>query len=153
MLRTVPFTVAMIAAALAGCGRQQTVTPRGDGAAQLPPDPYGDPRVYGEDPFLGFPSIVDIDLPGPDSTSATDPAAGVWAIQIAACTTESDAIRLSGIAAAGTGLGSTVDREGSWWKVRLGGWATMEEASEALQSVRAGGYSDAWVVERNLDSP
>jgi len=114
-------------------------------------DPYGDARVYEGDPFAGYLEVHSIEVPGPaapaDSTAAAVEG-GPWAIQIAACTSESAAQRLLELASSDTGLAGHIDREGQWWKVRLGGWATRQEASSHLAGAKAAGYADAWVVER-----
>jgi hypothetical protein len=143
----------MAAVLVAGCGRTVIEGTGGQGADTLsgPVDPYGDPREYEGDPFAGYLAVHSIDVPGPAAPgdSVYTPAAtGRWSIQVAACSTESAASRLVELAASDTGLEGHVDREGQWWKVRVGAWETMEEATSALGAVRTAGYADAWVVER-----
>ncbi|MFO7627244.1 MAG: SPOR domain-containing protein [Candidatus Fermentibacteraceae bacterium] len=41
-----------------------------------------------------------------------------------------------------------VDSEGAYHKVRVGSFENREQALALQASVRALGYSDAWVVER-----
>jgi predicted small secreted protein len=136
---------------LASCGNR-TVTAGGQGTdvQSGPLDPYGDPRVYEGDPFAGYLAVHSLSVPGPEVVpdSVSVPVAGRWAVQVAACTSESAASRLLELASSETGLAGSVDREGQWWKVRLGGWASRQEAMDSLDLVKAAGYSDAWVVER-----
>jgi hypothetical protein len=136
-----------------GCGSRAVTTDGGGsgGSAEVPVDPYGDPRVYEGDPFAGYLAVHSIEVPGPEalSDSSSVPAeTGRWSIQVAACTSESAALRLIELASSDTGLQGHVDREGQWWKVRVGGWISRQDASAALDSVKAAGYGDAWVVER-----
>lgn len=147
---------------LASCGRQTTRPAAGtDARSSGPVDPYGDPRTYSGDPFAGFLEVRTIELPAEDST-ASDSAGtaespvvaaassdrGPWCIQIAACSAEADAARAAAQADPLTELECTVDFESPWWKVRLGAFATREQAETRLAEVRALGYSDAWVVRR-----
>jgi hypothetical protein len=136
--------LALLAALACSCGT--STTSGGEGLTE-PVDPYGDPVVYPGDPFEGFGTVVDIAVPGSAQDATDPPAAGGWAVQIAACTSESDAAGLAAAASEELGLPSRVDHEGQWWKVRVGAYGTRLEAEEALPAVRSEGWSDAWVVE------
>lgn len=140
-------------AVLPGCGASSARAGGSGGRGQDAPDesvvdPYGDPVEYPEDPFEGFPSVNELTYPGAEAPGAAEPpAAGSWAVQVAACTSEDDAARLAGVASAATGLPGRVDCEGSWWKVRLGSYVSREAAGEGLSIARSHGYGDAWIVE------
>jgi hypothetical protein len=138
----------------AGCGTG-TATGGGEDGEDVPDlaDPYGDPRTYEGDPFAGFVSVMTIELPAPgipaDTTAAAPAARGGWSIQIAACSSESAASRLMEIVAAESSTACYMDREGDYWKVRFGSYASPEEAAADLDIVRAMGFTDAWVVARD----
>lgn len=140
-------------AAWCGCGASSARTGGSGDRLQAVPDetvidPYGDPVVYPEDPFEGFPVVNELAYPGTVEQDGTEPpSAGSWAVQVAACAVEADAERLAGIASAATGLQSRIDCEGSWWKVRLGSYGSREDAGEGLAIARSHGYGDAWIVE------
>jgi hypothetical protein len=140
-------------AALCGCGTSSASSGGSGDRVQAVPeegvvDPYGDPVVYPEDPFEGFPVVNELTYPGVSEPDAAEPpAAGQWAVQVSACAAEDDAVRLAGIASAATGLVSRIDFEGAWWKVRLGSYDSREQAGEGLDIARSHGYSDAWIVE------
>lgn len=154
---TTKLRLALFAALLAilpGCGTAVTATDSegGGGEGSAPPvavDPYGDPVAYPADPFEGFPVIFELEYPGEEAvTSMDDAAAGPWAVQIAACSSEADAGRLGEVASIRTGLPFFVDREDAWWKVRLGSYQTRTDAALGLEKALASGYGDAWIVER-----
>lgn len=140
-------------AAWCGCGTSSARSGSSGDRVQAVPDesvadPYGDPVVYPGDPFEGFPVVNELTYPGEPVTGAVEPpAAGSWAVQVAACAAEEDAVRLAGIASAATGLVGRIDFEGSWWKVRLGSYESREDAGEGLETARSHGYGDAWIVE------
>lgn len=136
----------LVLLALLACSCGTSTTSGGEQGTE-PVDPYGDPVVYPVDPFEGFGTVVDITVPGSGPEIPAPPAAGGWAVQIAACSSESDAAGLAAAASEELGLPSRVDHEGQWWKVRVGAFGTRREAEDALPSVRSEGWADAWVVE------
>ena len=158
--------LALMLLLLPSCGPSDT-TQRGDGggADTLPPDPYSDGPLelpdYEGDPFAGFGPVTRIDVPGgipgaPADTSGADPTAGpqdqvsLFSVQIAACDTRDGADRLAALARqALPGESVRVDSVPPYWKVRVDGFSSRSEAEAFLPTLRALGYTDAWVVERS----
>jgi rare lipoprotein A len=70
-------------------------------------------------------------------TAQAAPAHGGMVVQVAAFSARSRA------EAAATSLGGVVQQAGSYWRVRIGPFATQREAAAALAKARAAGYSDA----------
>ncbi len=145
MPRVVLIAVLILAAA---CGTTSTVPE--NGSADSNSDPYGDSPAYGGDPFAGFGEIVTIAVPGGvQEASRAEPAGnGRFSVQVAACSTPEAA---AGVAAELTGLLEQpvfVDPEGAYHKVRVGSFENREQALALQASVRALGWTDAWVVER-----
>lgn len=144
------FKVLLIAALLlaVACGTTSSVP----GNDTTPPDtdPYGDSPAYGGDPFAGFGEIVSIAVPGgvQDASQDVDERNGRFSVQVAACATPEAA---ADVAAGLRGLLEQpvfVDSEGAYHKVRVGSFENREQALALQASVRALGWSDAWVVER-----
>lgn len=95
------------------------------GAWQAPPPPQ--PPIAPPPP----------ELVPPRAPERAPYASGDLVVQIAAFSTSERAQR------AATPLGATVSKPGQYWYVRLGPFATMQEAEAALEKARAAGYSDA----------
>jgi len=147
-----PAALAAVLALTTACGGAMATRNEGSReASEGPVDPYGDPRPSDRDPFAGYLAITSLEVPAAADTAgeaAGTASAGDWAIQVAACSSESAAARLGELASGDTGLDFVVDREGQWWKVRVGSFATREAAGVALEGVKSSGYDDAWIVER-----
>jgi hypothetical protein len=149
MLKVFMSVVLLLAVA---CGTTTTVTvpESGTTGSTTNTDPYGDSPAYGGDPFTGFGEIVTIAVPGgvQEATQAEQAVNGRFSVQVAACSTPEAA---AGVAAELRGLLEQpvfVDPEGAYHKVRVGSFENREQALALQASVRALGWSDAWVVER-----
>lgn len=146
MLRVLLIAVLLLAVA---CGTTATV-PEDGTTDSTNADPYGDSPAYGGDPFAGFGEIVSIAVPGglEEASRAEDEQIGRFSVQVAACSTPEAA---AGVAAELGGLLEQpvfVDSEGGYHKVRVGSFENREQALALQASIRALGWSDAWVVER-----
>lgn len=138
--------------AAAGCGSSSSRPGGGSGSrppVQGAPDPYGDPPAYGGDPFAGFGGIVSIAVPG-GTVQPAEPAApgGRFSVQVAACSTPDAAAALVEELRGLLEQQVFVDHQGGYHKVRVGSLDTREQADSLQASVRALGYPEAWVVER-----
>jgi cell division septation protein DedD len=148
MLKVLLGAVLLLAVA---CGTTTTVTsPEHGTTVPTNADPYGDSPAYGGDPFAGFDGIVSVAVPGgfEEASQAEDEPNGRFSVQVAACSTPEAA---AGVAAELRGLLEQpvfVDSEGAYHKVRVGSFENREQALALQASVRALGWSDAWVVER-----
>lgn len=140
---------------LAACG-PKTTAPE-DTAEMEPPRAYGDLPAYEGDPFVGFSEVVSVELPAeaeeesPETTQdAVEPAAssGPFSVQIMALADEATARGVAESVSDESGLPGHVDREGAYWKVRLGNFADRSEAAENLPLLVGLGFDDAWVVRR-----
>lgn len=149
MLRVALLSAVLVAS---GCGSSSS---RPGGGAQPPAtasgplDPYGDPPSYGGNPFAGFGQIVTIAVPGGTAEPVTETGnTGGFSVQVAACSTPEAAASLAGDLRGLLEQHVFVDVEGGYHKVRVGSFESREQATALQASVRALGYSDAWVVER-----
>jgi cell division septation protein DedD len=147
MLRVLLIAGLLLAVA---CGTASSVPENAATGSTTNTDPYGDSPAYGGDPFAGFGEIVSIAVPGgiQEASQAAEELNGRFSVQVAACSTPEAA---AGVAAGLRGLLEQpvfVDSEGAYHKVRVGSFENREQATALQSSVRALGYSDAWVVER-----
>lgn len=145
MFKVLVITALLLASA---CGTASSVPENGTGGTA--PDPYGDSPAYGSDPFAGFGEIVTIAVPGGvQEVARTEPEqGGRFSVQVAACSTPESA---EGVAGELRGLLEQpvfIVSEGAYHKVRVGSFENREQALALQASVRALGWSDAWVVER-----
>jgi len=137
----------------AGCG-PATTRPETTGGETERPEAYTDLPGYEGDPFAGFAGVVSIDLPAPSDTTSRTPeeeapdTSGPFSIQIMALGDEATARGVAESAAAESGMPSYVDREGAYWKVRLGSFPDRASAASRLPELVELGFSDAWVVRR-----
>lgn len=145
MLKVLFITALLITLA---CGTASSVP--GDGTAEPDPDPYGDSPAYGGDPFAGFGEIVSIAVPGGLEEASPEQGGtdGRFSVQVAACATPEAAESVAGELRGLLEQPVFVDREGAYHKVRVGSFESREQALALQASVRALGWSDAWVVER-----
>lgn len=133
-----------------GCG-DDTVTPDNDQQVQTGPvDPYGDPPEYGEDPFEGFPQVIGMSVPsGEEQQYQEEILTGThFTVQITAATDEEVASRLAESVEEDTIHPVFVDREGDYWKVRVGAFPARSDAETYVQEMVDMGFSDAWVTSR-----
>jgi len=142
-----------LAVLTAGCG-PETSRPETTGGETETPEAYTDLPGYEGDPFAGFAGVVSIDLPAPSDTASRTPeeevpgTSGPFSIQIIALGDEATARGVAESAAAESGMPAFVDREGRYWKVRLGSFPDRASAASRLPDMEDLGFSDAWVVRR-----
>jgi len=134
---------------LVGCTRTVVEEP----TTLEPIDPYGDPPDYAGDPFAGFDSVYSISVPGETvevvETTTPDRSELPYSVQITAAGVEATAQRLAETVTAEIDAPVFIDQEGSYWKVRVGAFATPEEADELLNQMQQMGFTDAWIVFRS----
>lgn len=140
------FTAAFIL--LAGCG---TTTSFENNADEIV-DPYADPPGYSGDPFVGYGPVTTIRFPAAGDTvieieENTVPS-GPWSVQVAACGSMDAALTLRDTVAAQTGQQVFIDHTGSYYKVRVGSFATSADSNGLRIQLRENGYPDAWSVQR-----
>jgi hypothetical protein len=150
-------TTALVAALclLAACGNAAT-TPGGEvGVEEVPVvtgplNPYADPPDYEGDPFAGFPVVTGLSVP--DYSDFADDqeilSGSHFTIQIGAATSEEAATMLAELATDRMSLPVFVDHLDSFWKVRVGAFASRMDAVNMLATVAGLGYPDAWVTTR-----
>ena len=133
---------------LAACG---TTTSLDDSDDEII-DPYADPPGYSGDPFAGFGPVSSIRFPAEGSigTEIEEPAVldGPWCVQVAACGSMDAALTLRDTVAAQTDLPVFVDHIGSYYKVRVGSFATSSDSDGLRVQLRSSGYPDAWSVQK-----
>jgi hypothetical protein len=138
---------------LAACGHQTTVPDTGP-VATGPVDPYGDPPDYAGDPFRGFGEVFTMEVPGEPPVVEEVPEipeivpGGNVAVQISAALEEESALHLVDLVQTQVDSPVFIDHIGEYWKVRVGAFATREEAEDLLHRLQEMGYADAWIVER-----
>lgn len=134
---------------LVGCTRTVVEEP----TTLEPIDPYGDPPDYAGDPFAGFDSVYSISVPGETvevvEVTTPDRTELPYSVQITAAGVEATAQRLAETVTAEIDAPVFIDQEGSYWKVRVGAFATPEEADELLNQMQQMGFTDAWIVFRS----
>lgn len=131
---------------LFGCG---TTTSSDDSSDEFI-DPYADPPGYSGDPFAGFGPVATIRFPAEGDTEIEEPddLNGPWSIQVAACGSMDAALTLRDSIVAQTGYPVFVDHIGSYYKVRVGSFATSSDSDGLRVQLRSSGYPDAWSVQR-----
>ncbi len=133
---------------LAGCGTSTSSENNADETV----DPYADPPGYSGDPFAGYGPVTTIRFPAEGDTvieieeniSSSDP----WSVQVAACGSMDAALTLRDTVAAQTGQQVFIDHTGSYYKVRVGSFATSTDSDGLRIQLRENGYPDAWSVQR-----
>jgi len=132
----------------AGCG---TTTSSNNNVDEVV-DPYADPPGYSGDPFAGYGPVTTIRFPAAGDTvievEDNSFASGPWSVQIAACGSMDAALTLRDTAAAQTGQQVFIDHTGSYYKVRVGSFATSTDSDGLRIQLRENGYPDAWSVQR-----
>jgi len=140
---------------LAACG--SSAASRGDGTStgseqgvEGPLDPYSDPPGYEGDPFEGFPSVTTMAVP---DFAGIEPEPEIlsgahFTIQVAAASGEEAAAAIAASAEEALRAPVFVDHLDGFWKVRVGAFATREDAEAMLGTVAGLGYPDAWVTTR-----
>ena len=115
-------------------------------------DPYADPPGYSGDPFAGFGPVTSIRFPadGDPEIEMEEPVSlnGAWSVQVAACGSMDAALSLRDIIAAQTDHPVFVDPVGSYYKVRVGAFASSSDSDGLRNHLRSSGYPEAWSVER-----
>ncbi len=139
----------LILVLLAGCGT--TTVP--DTTVDETVDPYADPPGYTGDPFAGFGPVTSIRFPAEEAeeelvTEQPADTTGAWTVQVAACGTMDAALTLKDTVANQTDQPVFVDHIGTYYKVRVGSFETSSDTDELRIQLRAGGYPDAWSVQR-----
>jgi len=131
---------------LAGCGTTTVPDTTGDETV----DPYADPPGYTGDPFAGFGPVTSIRFPAEEEPVAEQPAdtTGAWSVQVTACGTMDAALSVRDIVANRTDQPVFIDHIGTYYKVRVGSFATSSDTDELRIQLRSGGYPDAWSVKR-----
>ncbi len=107
------------------------------------------------EPLEPEPQVVEIPPPrvAPPPAEAADerPPRGTWAVQVQATTDPAEAAaRVEALRAAGLEAwrSEAIVKGRRWVRVRVGGWASREEAEAHLDDIRAAtGQDDAFVVE------
>lgn len=132
----------------AGCGTTTTSSDNSNDEI----DPYADPPDYSGDPFAGFGPVASIRFPAEEEVviEIEEPTVlnGPWSVQVAACGSMDAALTLRDIIAAWTDQPVFVDHTGSYYKVRVGSFATSADSDGLRTQLRSGGYPDAWSVQR-----
>ena len=120
-------------------------------------DPYADPPGYSGDPFAGFGPVATIRFPAqgevPIEVEEVSVVNGAWSVQVAACGSLDAALTLRDTITAQTGEQVFVDHIGSYYKVRVGSFATSSDSDGLRVQLRSGGYPDAWSVQRDVMLP
>lgn len=147
-----PIMLLLFLIILAACG-QETATRGGNDQERTGPiDPYADPPDYSGDPFADFPQVTGVGIPSEESE--TPEQAGVvlsgthFTVQISAATSEETAERLAESLRAEITRPVFVDREGNYWKVRVGAFPVMQDAQDYTGVLVDMGFTDAWVTTR-----
>ncbi len=139
---------ALLIAGVTGCGTTSST----DDSIDTNPDPYADPPGYSGDPFAGFGPVASITFPaeGDSEIEMVEQieSAGPWSIQIAACGSMDAALTLRDTVAAETNHPVFIDHTGSYYKVRVGSFATSSGTDSLRNQLRSSGYPDAWSVQR-----
>jgi hypothetical protein len=146
-----------ILALFTGCGSSVSTEETDDNNDGEIIDPYADLPGYSGNPFAGFGPVMSVSFPAEGTTdiqieSQSSPG-GLWSVQIAACSGMDAAQNLRDAVAVETGLPVFIDQSGSYYKVRVGSFATSEETDELRNRLRSGGYPEAWSVERETTPP
>lgn len=137
---------------LAACGQETTTRNGSDQDRTGPIDPYGDPPDYSGDPFADFPQVISVGIPS-EETEAHEAAEEVlsgthFTVQISAATDGETAEVLAESVRAEITRPVFVDREGNYWKVRVGAFPAAEDAQEYTRVLVEMGFADAWVTTR-----
>ena len=137
---------------LFACG-DTSVTP--DNTAQTtatePIDPYSDPPGYTGDPFVEFPEVIGMSIPGevPIIEYEEEILSGThFTVQISAAANEETALRLVESISAEMNHPVFIDHQSGYWKVRVGAFPAREDATDYAQILVDMGFSDAWVTTR-----
>lgn len=137
---------------LAACGQETATRNENDQERTGPIDPYADPPDYSDDPFAGFPQVIGVGIPSEESEApeeAEEVLSGTYfTVQISAATSEETAERLAESVRAEITPPVFVDREGNYWKVRVGAFPVMQDAQEYSGVLVDMGFTDAWVTTR-----
>lgn len=110
-------------------------------SAQVAPLPPPSAVEIATDGPVAAPPVSDI-LPQP-AKDAVEAVRDGFIVQVAAFSTQERAD------AAAAKLGAHVEKPGKYWLMRMGPFATREDAAGALEKAQAAGYSDARI--RNVD--
>ncbi len=133
---------------LAGCGTSISSENNVDETV----DPYADPPGYSGDPFAGYGPVTTIRFPAEGDTvieiEENISSSGPWSVQVAACGSMDAALTLRDTVAAQTGQQVFIDHTGSYYKVRVGSFATSTDSDGLRIQLRENGYPDAWSVQR-----
>lgn len=115
-----------------------------------PIDPYGDPPGYTGDPFENFPGTTGVSIPGevPVEYEEEILSGTHFTVQISAAGSEESALRLSESLSADISHPVFIDHEGRFWKVRVGAFPAMNDATDYAQELKNMGFTDAWVTTR-----
>lgn len=137
---------------LAACGQETATRSGNDQGLTGPIDPYADPPDYSGDPFADFPQVISVSIPSEESETheeAEEVLSGThFTVQISAATSEETAERLAESVRAEITRPVFVDREGNYWKVRVGAFPVMQDAQEYTGVLVDMGFTDAWVTTR-----
>lgn len=133
---------------LAGCGTSSSSENNVDETV----DPYADPPGYSGDPFAGYGPVTTIRFPADGDTGIqieeSVASGGPWSVQVAACGSMDAALTLRDTVAAQTGQQVFIDHTGSYFKVRVGSFASSSGSDGLRIQLRENGYPDAWSVQR-----
>lgn len=133
---------------LAGCG---TSTSSENNVGETV-DPYADPPGYSGDPFAGYGPVTTIRFPAEGDIGIeleeNITSGGPWCVQVAACGSMDAALTLRDTVVAQTGQQVFIDHTGSYYKVRVGSFATSTDCDGLRIQLRENGYPDAWSVQR-----
>jgi len=115
-----------------------------------PVDPYDDPPDYTGDPFLNFPDVNGLSIPGeaPGAGEEEILTGTHFTIQVTAATSEETAQRLAETVSAEITDPVFIDHIGDYWKVRVGAFPARQDAVEYLRVLVNMGFTDAWVTTR-----
>ena len=149
MYRLILFLIPVLI--LSACG-DTTVTPDSTDQATItgPIDPYEDPPGYTGDPFEDFPEVIGMSIPGevPIEYEEEILTGTHFTVQISAATNEETALRLAESVSAEIDHPVFIDRQGGFWKVRVGAFPAREDAVDYTQVLVNMGFTDAWVTTR-----
>gem|GEM_PF-1471938 len=134
-----------------GCGTSVSTEEYNDNSG-VTLDPYADPPGYSGNPFAGFGQVSSVNFPAEEDPAVPvenqSSSGGLWSVQAAACSEMAAASNLRDVISAQTGQPVFIDQIGGYYKVRVGSFNSPEETEQLRNQLRAGGYPEAWSVER-----
>ncbi len=118
--------------------------------ASVPIDPYADPPDYSLDPFEGFPDVTGLAVSAANEEESREEilSGSHYTVQVAAAASEENAESIKKAVSSAVSLPVFIDREGGYWKVRVGTFPARQDALDFVQVLAEMGFEDAWVTTR-----